>query len=245
VKRGKSAPHTDGHVIASLSSYALGCLEPDDERRVRDHLGACPACRAALEAERAAVDLLALAAPCEEPPAGLERRVLAAVRASVPAPARRPAKAVVRFPPRLTGVAAAACFVAAVTLAVANVGLARDVRRLSARALPEKPLVAVLVGTAAAPQAAGVLILGADSRTGTLAVRGLAALEAGQQYQLWLIRDGVRTSGGVFSVDVSGSGTVLVAAPLPLTTYPAFGITIEPTGGSPGPTGSRVLGGTL
>jgi anti-sigma-K factor RskA len=245
VKRGTSARPTEGHVTASLSAHALGSLDPGEERRVLDHLTACPACRAALEAERETVDLLALAAPREEPPAGLERKVLAAVRASAGSSPRRAALPRLSASRWLLGIAAAACFVATVVLAVANIGLARDVRRLSARSLPEQPLVAVLAGTATAPRATGVLILGADARTGTLAVQGLAALDDGRQYQLWLIRDGARTSGGVFSVDGSGRGSVHVVAPLPLTAYPSFGITIEPAGGSAGPTGSKVLGGSL
>ncbi|RJQ80137.1 MAG: anti-sigma factor [Desulfobacteraceae bacterium] len=32
-------------------------------------------------------------------------------------------------------------------------------------------------------------------------------------------------------------------SPRPLNSYRTFGITIEPRGGSPGPTGSKVLGG--
>jgi len=36
-----------------------------------------------------------------------------------------------------------------------------------------------------------------------------------------------------------------VQANQPLDTYQSFGITIEPNGGSPAPTGKKVLGGNL
>lgn len=76
-------------------------------------------------------------------------------------------------------------------------------------------------------------------------VDGLPKLDESQQYQLWLIKDGERTSGGVFSVTSSGYGWVYVRTPDPLASYQAAGITIEPAGGSPGPTGDKVLGGNL
>jgi anti-sigma-K factor RskA len=60
-----------------------------------------------------------------------------------------------------------------------------------------------------------------------------------------LIRDGQRTNGGVFSVNPDGYASLELYSPLPLIQYQAIGITIEPWGGSPGPTGPKVLGGDL
>ena len=105
--------------------------------------------------------------------------------------------------------------------------------------------VVAMVGTDAAPAAVGTLVISGDGEYGTLAVDGLAALDPDHQYQLWLIRDGQRTSGGVFSVNPEGYGALWISSPEPLSSYPAFGITIEPEGGSPGPTGDKVLGGSL
>jgi len=64
-----------------------------------------------------------------------------------------------------------------------------------------------------------------------------------KQYQLWLISDGEKANGGVFSVNQEGYGNLLVVSSKPLTEYSAFGITVVPEGGSPGPTGVKVLGG--
>jgi anti-sigma-K factor RskA len=76
-------------------------------------------------------------------------------------------------------------------------------------------------------------------------VDSLPVLDVTHQYQLWLIKDGKRTSGGVFSVSQAGYGALAISSPQPLKEFAAFGITIEPAGGSPGPTGDKVMGGSL
>lgn len=66
-------------------------------------------------------------------------------------------------------------------------------------------------------------------------------LESDMTYQLWLIRDGKRTSGGLFTVDSWGSGTLVMQLDEPLDNYDALGITPEPAGGSSGPTAPPVV----
>jgi anti-sigma-K factor RskA len=80
---------------------------------------------------------------------------------------------------------------------------------------------------------------------GVLAVTGLHGLDPAHQYQLWLIKDGQRRSGGVFSPDAEGYGSMLLTVPGDFKDFHAFGVTIEPRGGSEFPTGARVLSGTL
>jgi anti-sigma-K factor RskA len=60
-------------------------------------------------------------------------------------------------------------------------------------------------------------------------------------FQLWLRKDDVRLSAGVFQVDATGSGTLVFHVPEPLDTLDALGITTEPVGGSEGPTGQGVV----
>jgi anti-sigma-K factor RskA len=97
----------------------------------------------------------------------------------------------------------------------------------------------------AASQATGFVLISADGEDGALVVDGLPLLDESQQYQLWLIRDGQRTSGAVFSTDEKQYGGTRIRAPRPLTDYSAVGITIEPAGGSEQPTGAQVLAGSL
>ena len=102
-----------------------------------------------------------------------------------------------------------------------------------------------LAGSEVAPEASGIIYNSADGRNGTVIVDRLPQLGPDQQYQLWLIQHGQRTSGAVFSVDADGYRGLQIASPIPLQDYSAFGITIEPAGGSPSPTGQRVLGYNL
>ena len=105
-------------------------------------------------------------------------------------------------------------------------------------------ITVALNGTKIAPNAAGMLVMDTHGEYGVLVVDSLPQLTNDQQYQLWLIEDGQRTSGGIFSVNEGGYGSIVLVSPQrPLTEYPSFGITIEPAGGSPGPTGDKVLGG--
>jgi anti-sigma-K factor RskA len=101
--------------------------------------------------------------------------------------------------------------------------------------------------TAAEPtsQATGFVLISADGEDGALVVDGLPPLGEDKQYQLWLIRDGQRTSGAVFSTDEKNYGGTRIRSPRSLLDYSSVGITIEPAGGSPQPTGPRVLGGPL
>jgi anti-sigma-K factor RskA len=103
------------------------------------------------------------------------------------------------------------------------------------------PLSAPVEGSTAT----GFVLISADGEDGALIVDGLPPLEEGQQYQLWLIRDGQRTSGAVFSTDENSYGGTRIRAPLSLLEYSSVGITIEPEGGSAQPTGTKVLGGPL
>ena len=109
---------------------------------------------------------------------------------------------------------------------------------------PEVPPVS-LSPTDMAPEADGELVFERGGRAATLTVRGLPVLPADRQYQLWLVSDGQRESGAVFSVNSNGWAETAVEMSRAAADYERFGITIEPAGGSPGPTGERVLGLSL
>jgi anti-sigma-K factor RskA len=131
-----------------------------------------------------------------------------------------------------------------VLLGVSNLFLWRQLNSIQ-DVHPNTLATVPLTGSEVNPGATGLLVISRDGEHGTLVVDGLPSLDATQQYQLWLIRNGQRTSGGVFSADEEGYGSLWISAPDPLISYDSFGVTIEPAGGSPGPTGERVLGGQL
>jgi anti-sigma-K factor RskA len=98
---------------------------------------------------------------------------------------------------------------------------------------------------AAGSWAQGVVYAPTGSQIGLLCVYDMPALPEDQTYQVWLIKDGQRESGGLFRVSQDGFGVLMLRPTRPLREYSAVGITVEPAGGSPGPTSPRVLGGSL
>jgi anti-sigma-K factor RskA len=223
------------HVEDLLPALALGCLEPLERERVLRHLESCASCRSKLAGYEELAGTLALAAPPAEPPRELRGRILRKARRE----AQRGRRAI---PPLAWTLAAAALL--ALSLGF-NLGLWRRVSRLEAASLALPGQFVVLAATEAAAGARGLLLFSSGESEATLVVEDLPALQRDRQYQLWLIREGKRTSGGVFSVTSRGYGCLLIVSPLPLDSYQAFGITVEPTGGSPGPTGQRVMAGSL
>ena len=51
--------------------------------------------------------------------------------------------------------------------------------------------------------------------------------------------------GGLFKVDSTGFGKAVIIPDVPFSEIEALGITVEPAGGSHGPTGANVLKGDL
>ncbi len=92
----------------------------------------------------------------------------------------------------------------------------------------------------ARPAAAGTVTTTADGAV-TLAVMNLPPPEADQTYQAWLIVGETPISAGTFAVDPSGRALVTLANP-PAAAFDAFGVSLEPAGGSETPTEIVLLG---
>ena len=233
-------------IIDLLPAYALNSLDAEEAEMVHQHLASCPQCQGELSAFEAVVDALPLAAPEIEPPAALKGQLMRQIQA---APHGKTAVASQPAPsPWQRFTAAWADFWAGPRwqpVAVLVILVALIAGFLIWRQLNPPTSQYVLTPTEAAPGAQGVIEVVGNGREAILSVTGLPELDPARQYQLWLIKDGQRTSGGVFSVEADGSQNITINAPQPLADYAAFGITIEPAGGSPGPTGERVLGFNL
>lgn len=242
---------SEQHVDELIPEYVLNLLSEDEVQQVAAHVRHCAVCRAELADYRQVMDQLSLGAPETSPPASLRAKVLA--RATPPPPAPEIQTTASGWRARLAGLFSAPVPAWAVVglvfigvLAFANLLLWRQLASVQQELARQKPLqVVALANTEVAPEAGGLLIISGDGKHGTLVVDRLPVLDEEHAYQLWLIRDNVRTSGGVFTVDEEGYGSKYISSPEPLASYPAFGITIEPAEGSPGPTGEKVLGGEL
>jgi hypothetical protein len=96
-----------------------------------------------------------------------------------------------------------------------------------------------------APQAAGgggqaVALIDAAGGRAVLVGHGLAA-PAGMDYELWVIRGARKLPAGLLRLDASGALALSVDYTLLADGVDALAVTLEPTGGSPAPTGPIVL----
>jgi anti-sigma-K factor RskA len=233
------------HVQDLLPAYSIGSLEAGDVSRVEEHLLSCLICRDEAHAFQAVAEQLSLAAPAAIPSADLKERLMQRVRSTrrrEQDPAPRPSRP---WWGRLLPAWGLESLFLIVVLAASSLVLWQRVNNLEYLSRPGGIRAVPLSPADAASEATGFVLISADGQDGALVVDGLPALEADQEYQLWLIRNGERTSGAVFSTDERSYGGTRIRAPRALTEYSAVGITIEPAGGSPQPTGKQVLKGTL
>lgn len=248
---------SENHVIDLIAAYALNILEADEAQQVASHLAACSSCATELQSYLRVVEQLPLAAPDANPPAHLKASLMSQLpkkqnftAAEKPAPMRiAPEKrpwwqTLLQALPTLSPAWNLASAVLILVLSASNLFLWQRIKQLDHPS--SRHFITVdLQGSPSIPSAAGVLVMDEQGHAGTLVVDGLPVLDNSKTYQLWLIRDGARTSGGVFSVDSLGYGSLWITSQIPLTRYDSFGVTIEPAGGSPGPTGEKVLGGEI
>ena len=232
------------HVLDLLPAYALDCLDIEELVQVSEHLTGCADCRAELQKVQAVVDQLAIAVPSIAPPARLKDRLKERVR---PRPALEPTRwqRVKHSMQRVSPVWGLAGLAIILVLALSTLLLWQQVSQLETPAEPAQMRTVALSGTGMTPDATGLIVVSLDGDHGALVVDQLPELDVDRQYQLWLIDNDRRVSGAVFSVDEHGYGSVWISADEPLSSFSAFGISIEPAGGSEGPTGEKVLGGTL
>jgi anti-sigma-K factor RskA len=233
---------TEVHVDDLLPAYALDSLDQEETLRVTQHLASCPACREALHAYQNVVEALPLGVPVTEPPPALRHKILNQLETKKSQPSKIPPQNwIARFRDLFSSTPAWG-WVGVTLILILGVSNILLWQQLDRRPNPATFNVFTLQGTENQPEAEGILILEKEGNLGTLIVNELHPLDESQQYQLWLIAGEDRTSGGVFSVTERGYGRVYISLPEPLSSYSGLGITIEPAGGSPGPTGTKVLG---
>ena len=96
-----------------------------------------------------------------------------------------------------------------------------------------------------APSAQGKIWVDRATGRGMMMARDLPPLAEGQTYQVWLTNPQGRVSGGFLRPYDDGVYYVVLQPPGKLTDYQTVGVTVEPLGGSPGPTGARIIGGEI
>lgn len=230
-----------------IGPYVLGDLNPEEERGLMLHLRECPDCRAEIEEVREVNNRLSQISASL--PKDLKKNTLASIgklsKPGAPDPGNQdsqdipgnPARQHRRWPIRL---AAAAVVLMALLLG----GLT-----LERMFTPAEPVVAKssLAPTAIAPRAGGEIQLkeAGPNMQVQLEVWGLPELPSNEYYELWFIKGEDRISGGTFTVNSEGRTRVYLNAPEAAMDYMNIGITSETSPGDPGPSPTKVLGGTL
>jgi anti-sigma-K factor RskA len=232
-----------------IPAYALSALGDDERPALETHLRECADCRALLAEYRRLSDDLLYAAPPVAAPAGLtedlRRRIAApasqreaerAPRFSLSSLRRRPA-----FGLTLAGLAALLLVGSNLYWAARTARSEREIAAVTA--LVQAP--AITLTADGDEYGRGVLYRPDAGDVALLCVYGLQPLPQEKAYQVWLISGQERVSGGTFRVTDDGYGILLIKPPAPLQNYDGLGVTVEPAGGSPGPTTPRVLGAEL
>ena len=237
----------------NLAAYALGTLDVEEIPALESHLEGCQECQAELADYQAVTDGLLQAVPLQSPSPRLRRNLAARLPSHQTRTPNLFAGLFGRFP--LGRVAAVLVVVILLGLnifsSVQILNLQRGQTALAERLSADQTALAMLAypstqSLAVNPDVqslAGSMLMDPDKRIAVLVLWNLPPLEAGQTYQAWLIDvDGNRTSGGLFnSVDDARYTTATIRSPVPFGQYEGVGVTVEPSGGSEGPTGARVL----
>ena len=245
--------------------YALGNLSEAERSAFEAHLSECAECKGDVTAFLEVCGALAQTVEQHDPPAALRRRILGAARRAPEPPRRLSALA--------PWLAAAAMLVVTVGIGDYAVQLRQRVSNLEvqlrdalvrvdngerriavalrAAADAQTPLAILtapdvrridLAGQPAAPRASARAFW-SRSRGLVLTGSNLPALPAGRTYQLWFVTPQAPVSAGLLKPDEAGRLTMVLNTPADIPAPAALAVTIEPEGGSPGPTGAKYLVG--
>jgi anti-sigma-K factor RskA len=233
-----------------LSAVAIGALDAEEAAGVAQHLLECQECRHVLDHLSDTVDLIGFATPQVEPPASLRASFLSQLGddgSGASSPGSPPPARVA--PWRWIASIAAALIVVLlagnIVLQLRDTNSAAPATTQVAGTRASVPLVWYDVA-AAGPQAGGAtgfLCAQESGRLAWLIVQDLPALPAGKTYQAWLSNGDERIDAGTFTVDEKGRGflTIRLSSDKPLEHFTSLGVTEEPNGGSPTPSGQRYL----
>lgn len=217
-----------------IPAYALGALDPEEQAAVETLLQGDAEAQRELVLYQDISRALVLATPARRAPVHLGddlRRRLAAERtatAPVTTQKQRPARRVNIWASLL-----AAAAVLAVVIAGTLLLNGRDPgEQLYAQIVAQAGFQQVTIENSAV--ASGDIVVSPDGQQAVIRLTRLPQLEAAQTFQLWLIDAAGAQSGGLFPFS-NPQATYYMVVPLEKSAgqYDAFGVSVEPEGGSP------------
>jgi len=254
----------DKQIEELLPFYVLGALTDEEREQVETYLRAHPEARAQLDEMSKTVSALPYGTKPVEPARRTKNALMARIavdeRARAPK-ADQPFRRGVRGENIIRTFTLGIATLAIVWVMILNSQIGRlrseisnlnnaliaqsnELQQINAK-LPQTPLPETvtisLKGTDVRPQAQGQLIADPNSQSAVLVISGLAKLQPGKTYQVWLIDGGGPKSAGLLAVDANGQGVLIVTSELSIGSFQALGISVEPNGGSKQPTGDIVV----
>ena len=244
-----------------LAMHALGVLEGDPEKVLREHLEQCASCRRELEELRGDSALLALSVAGPKPPSRARTRLMNAVSGEPRLARTRPR---IQWGAALGWLAAAAMIVGVAFLWKQNLGLRSTIERLAQAVEREKVELEAArreaevlqapdaahyevlpVGLKSPPPPSGKAIYSRQRGGLIFMASNLRPVPASKAYELWLVPTaGAPIPAGVFKPDSRGRALV-INPPLPAgVEAKAFAITVEPEQGSSAPTTPIIMMGS-
>jgi len=226
----------------NLSAYALGALSADESSALKIHLQTCESCRAELaDYQRVSLGLLS-ALPPRAPSPKLKRILQKRLTGSRPSFKLSFGQLV------LSGALALALMLNVISILQVHL-LKQQQAEMNKQFYSGQTAIAMLAypGTQSIPfnqdGISGSLLVDRDRNLVAVFAWHLPPVPADKTYQMWLIdSQGDRTSGGFLVPDTDRPFvTAVISSPSPLTGFRGFGITLEPSGGSPKPTGPKTL----
>ncbi len=258
-------------VIELVPAYSIGATDPEESFVVTGRLAVCPQAIVELAGYTKVAEGLLYGAPLRKAPPALAHRLRAAIGAPNIVPALPPNKPshytlLPPSPPRpparrwsfgriLANAAGVVLIAMNIALLVQNQQLRASQERLATelaqqnRALiflaAEEPKEVLLPAAQENSNAQADVLWNDSLGVAIIYVRDFPTLPPDMVYQLWLNKDGVRTSGGLFTVDEQGMGIMVFPIERAIDAYDRMGITPEPAGGSPGPTAPAIVRGPV
>jgi hypothetical protein len=204
-----------------LAPVALGAAEPDEVALVEEHVAGCASCREELAGLCDAADVLALAVPQHDPSPALRDSLMTRVRAESAAragaevaPDRAPRRGLgSRMRGALSSIRPWPAVAVAAVIAAVLLGWNIVLQTTEDSGGGEQVAALSVTGTADAPDISGRIVYVPDEATAIVRLSNLPPLDQGDAYQLWVLRDGVPESAGLFE-QTGPSQAVRVAAGL-------------------------------
>jgi anti-sigma-K factor RskA len=220
--------------------YAAEQLEPAEAEALREHFATeCPICTGALAEAEATLAQVAMSIDPIAPPPQAREKLMSRITATRSRATQSPALQG-RGPSglRIFATAVLSAAAAVVITSAIFVSMMRDATRRS------PTLEMVSMTSQIQPQAHGAVAWDLDHHQWHVAVFNLAPLPAGKEYELWIIPPGkAPMRSKTFTVDASGTATLIVPVPADIGATATAAITDEPAGGVDAPTGKIQLAG--